>query len=305
MAGDQIRVFNLYYRQSWLDEAVVVKVGQIAVDDDFMLSDYAGLFLNSAFGAMPSQVGTPLATSCGNNTAFPIYSVAAPGLLLRVQSVESFYSQLGLYYGNPGPDESDNYGFDWVNQSPAELGLFWENGLNYKVFQRAGTFKAGLSYHTGPIDDFSIVYNGNAPVEKQTVPNYYAVNDFQLLADKEGHTKLGLFCRGGFTPDPNLSMVGMYADAGLNWFAPLPTRPDDMAGVAVSYTKFGESFRQSTGPNGIAADETTVEFTYKAQLARWLTVQADTQLLFNPAANPGYSNREMAVVLGMRAVITF
>lgn len=305
MAGDQIRIFNLYYRQSWLDEAVLIKVGQIAVDDDFMLSDYAGLFLDSAFGSMPSQVGTPLATSCGNNAAFPIYSVASPGMVLQVRPVESFYSQAGLYYGNPGPDESDNYGFDWVNQSSAELGLFWENGVNYKLFQRAGTFKVGLAYHTGPKDDFNTSYNGNVPVEKQTVPNYYAVNDFQLLADKEGHAKLGLFCRGGFTPDPDLSTVSLYADAGVNWFAPLPVRPDDVAGVAVSYTKFGESFRQSTGPNGIAADETTLEFTYKAQITRWLTMQADTQLLFNPAVNSGSNTRETAVVLGMRAVVTF
>ena len=304
MAGNQIRVFNLYYRQSWHDDGVVVKVGQIAVDDDFMLSDYTGLFLNSAFGAMPSQVGTPVATSCGGGPAFPIYSVAAPGVVLRVRPAESFYSQLGLYYGNPGPDETDNYGFDWVNQS-ADLGLFWENGVNYSLAKHGGAFRLGLSYHTGPMDDFSTANKNNAPVEKQTVPNYYAVNDFQLLADKDGKTKLGLFCRGGITPDLDLSMVSLYADVGLNWFAPLPMRPDDMGGVAVSYTKFGQAFRDSTGLNTIAADETTLEFTYKAQMTRWFTLQADTQILFNPAVNPNSGTRETAVVFGMRAVVTF
>lgn len=304
MAGDQIRVFNLYYRQTWHDDAVVVKFGQIAVDDDFMLSDYAGLFLNAAFGAMPSQVGTPLATSCGNGPSFPIYSVAAPGIFLQVRPWKPFYSQLGLYYGNPGPDEVGNYGFDWMNQS-AELGLFWESGYAYTFAKHGGTFRFGLSYHTGPMDDFSAMNDGNAPVERQAVPNYYVVNDFQLLTDGEGKTKLGLFCRGGITPEPDLSMVSLYADCGLNWFAPLRSRPDDVAGVAISYTQFGRAFRDSTGPDGIADDETTLELAYRAQVTRWLTMQADTQILFNPAVNSNSHSRETAVVLGLRAVVTF
>lgn len=303
-AGDHLRVFNLFYRHSWRDDAVVLKVGQIAVDDDFMGSDYAGLFLNSAFGAMPSQVGTPLATSCGGHPPFPIYSVAAPGLFLRVQPFESFYSQVGLYYGQPGFDERSNYGFDWASESGFELGLFWESGYTYKVADRSATLRLGLSHHTGPVDDFSKP-PGESTDTPQTVPNFYAIHDLQLLTDGEGKTVLGLFARGGITPDPDLSMIAWYADAGLNWFAPLPGRPDDVAGVGVSFTRFGEAFRQSTGPNGVAADETTVELTYKAQLTRWLAMQADVQFLFNPAVNPSSNSRETATVLGLRAEITF
>jgi hypothetical protein len=35
-ARDQLRVFYLYYRQSWRADAYVVKVGQLAADSDFM-----------------------------------------------------------------------------------------------------------------------------------------------------------------------------------------------------------------------------------------------------------------------------
>jgi porin len=100
-------------------------------------------------------------------------------------------------------------------------------------------------------------------------------------------------------------MVSLYADAGLNWFAPLPGRPDDVAGIAVSYTQFGSAFRQSTGTDGVGAHETTVELTYQAKINRWLTMQADAQVLFNPAVNPKSGSREAACVLGMRAVINF
>jgi porin len=154
VAGDHLRIFNLYYRHQWRDERAVLKIGQLAVDDDFMGSDYGSLFLNSAFGAMPSQVGTPLATSAGNPPAFPIYSVAAPGLFLRVRPAPSFYSQLGLYYGWAGFDNRSNYGFDWADQAPPELGLFWESGVQFQIARREATSRLGLSYHTGPVDDF-------------------------------------------------------------------------------------------------------------------------------------------------------
>jgi len=304
MAGDHIRVFNLYYRHVWSQDKVTLKVGQIAIDDDFMLSDYTGLFLNSAFGAMPSQVGTPLATSCGNGPAFPIYSVAAPGAFLKTCLTEKFSSQLGLYYGNPGPDKTDNYGFDWATQSPAELGLFWENGIGYNLSQHPGAFRFGLSYHTGDLDDFKALNNGNASIGKQSIPNYYIVNDFILLADKTGKTKLGLFFRGGIASELDLSTVGCYADAGFNWFGPLRIRPDDTAGVAISYTKFSAAFQNSSGPDGFGADETTIEITYKAQVTSWMTIQGDTQVLFNPEVTPNSNQRQTTTIIGLRLTFT-
>jgi porin len=305
MAGDHLRVFNLYYRHAWHDGAVVLKFGQIAADDDFMGSDHAGLFLNSAFGAMPSQVGTPLATSCGSPPAFPIYSVAAPGVFVHWHPLEAFDTQLGLYYGRPGFDEPSNHGFGWASQSPAELGLFWESGYRYRIAQHPAAVRLGLSHHTGPVDDFSSSPAADLPATRQTVPNFYLIHDLALLMDPDGETRLGLFVRGGVTPEPDGSMVAAYADGGLAWHAPFPSRPDDLAGVAVSYTKFGSDFEQSTGSDGVAAAETTLELTYRAQVSRWLALQADLQLLFNPAVNPDSGSRETATVLGLRAEINF
>jgi porin len=305
MAGNHIRVFNLHYQHVWRDGEVLIKVGQLAADDDFMGSDYAGLFLNSAFGAMPSQVGTPLATECGNPPAFPIYSVAAPGILVRVEPVDGLFSQIGLYYGRPGFDDPENYGFDWMNEKPAELGLFWESGYSFRFCGRPATTRFGLSYHTGPLDDFSGQQEGVPPATRQDVPNFYLIQDVALLVDGKGSTRLGTFARGGFTPDHHLSMVSAYADAGVNWFAPLPSRTDDVFGVAISHTRFGTEFRKATGSDGVADSETTLEVTYKAQVTPWMALQADLQFLFDPAVNPQSGDRETATVLGLRAEIAF
>ena len=298
-AKDHFRVYNLHYAHEWRDGLISLKLGQIATDDDFMGSDYSAMFLNSAFGAMPSQVGTPLAASCGNSSAFPIYSVAAPGLFFRWNPNDRFYSQVGIYHGRIGPDAEDNYGFSWA-ESPLELGLFWESGMNHKLLQRSGTLRLGLSYHTGPRDDFS----GNESVSEtsQQAPDLYVIHDWSILETAEGNPKLGWFWRAGFAPEHDCNIVDFYADTGLNWFAPIPTRDADAAGIAISYTRFGDDFRNSA--TGIAADETTVELTYQAQINRWFVLQADTQFLFNPTANSG-SSRETAIVLGLRGITSF
>jgi porin len=304
-AGDHVRVYNLHYRQAWDDEKFLLKLGQIAVDDDFMLSGYGALFINSAFGPMPSQVGTPLAGPREDAPAFPIYSVAAPGVFLRVRPGESFYSQLGLYYGRPGVDERDNHGFAWIDESPVELGLFWENGVDYRFAHRSAAVRVGLSYHSGHVNDFSGAETGDPPATRQSIPNFYLIHDWELVSDREGRPKLGLFARGGIVPEHNQSMVSVYADGGLNWFGPLPGREADIAGAAVSYTEFGSDYRRSTGPRGVAHNETALELTYQAHVVRGFTLQADLQFLFHPAVNPESGERETAIVLGLRAEVRF
>jgi porin len=305
MAANHFRVFNLYYQHAWAGEKFQIKAGQLAADDDFMLSDYAGRFLNSAFGALPSQAGTPLARCCHYHPAFPIYPVAAPGLFFRAQPRESFYLQTGVYYGKPGADAADNYGFDWAKESDPGVAVFCEGGFNYTLGQRAATLRLGGNYHSGCFDDFAGMNAGNATAMQRNFYSFYFVQDLVLLADKCGQPKLAAFCRSGFSPQTDRSIVSVYADAGLNWFAPLPGRKDDIAGVAFSLTRFSDNYRRFTGADGVAAAESTLELTYQARLTRWLTLQADTQCLFNPAVNPDSHSRETAFVLGMRAVIRF
>jgi porin len=44
------------------------------------------------------------------------------------------------------------------------------------------------------------------------------------------------------------------------------------------------------------------EFTYQAQVTKWLTVQPDIQFIINPGGTHDLSN---ALVIGARAVVTF
>lgn len=305
MAFDHFRVFNLYFRQVTADGKIEFKAGQLAADDDFMGSDYSGLFLNSSFGAMPSQVGNTLARCCGCSPAYPMFPVAAPGVFLAMRPTESLRLQAGLYHGQPGSDMDDNYGFDWAEQSHAGVIFFYEAALDCHWGTHAGTFRAGGTYHSGRFDNYAGINAGNPDAHDHDIYSFYAIQDLVLLNNAQGEPKLAGFVRGGISPQDDRSAVSVYADMGLNWFAPWPGRKDDVAGAAFSWMKYGDAFRQSSGPGGLAESESTLELTYRLQINRWAAVQADMQFLFNPALNSTSDARETATVLGLQAIINF
>lgn len=304
MAADHLRVFNLHYRHAWAGGTRSLKIGLLAIDDDFMASDYAGLFANSAFGAMPSQVATPLAASCLNTPAVPIYAVAAPGLWFSAQASEAACFQAGLYHGGPGPDTRENHGFDWETDADAGAVVFVEGSYSFALAGRASTVRVGGSYHTGVFDNYAGMVAGDAGATVRGLCSFYAIQDLVLAADAAGEPRLAAFARAGIGPQQDRSVVTSYADAGVNWFAPLSWRKGDIAGAAVSTTRFGRDFRRSNG-DGLAAAETTFEATYRAQLTAWLAAQLDLQLLFNPARRPDSDSRETATVCGLRVEASF
>ncbi len=302
MANDQLRVFNMYFAQKF-DDKFSLKIGQIAADDDFMLSDYSGLFLNSAFGAMPSQVATPLSGAHGDSAAFPIYSVASPGLWVNWTPTDKFAWQTAVYYGGPGPDRSGNHGFDYEGASYSGVAIFSEIAYGFSIAARETTVKLGVAGQTGRFDNYKNLNDGTGDEISSGLFSLYAVQDITLSADSAGKPVLGAFWRLGWSPLNDRSVVSVYGDAGLNWFAPIPGREDDIAGIAVSCTNYANHYRNLDG--GVAGTETTLELTYQAKITRWFTLQGDVQFLFNPVRADNSDERKTAVVLGLRSIMTF
>lgn len=301
-AADAWRVFNLYYRQSWGDERLALKLGQLAIDDDFMGSEYAGLFAHSAFGAMPSQVATPHGSEFGAGGALPIFAVAAPGIHFLAHLDDRFAFQVGLYHGGPGPDERSNHGSDWETGAGQGVALFYEGSCSFSFQGLPSTLRAGGAIHTGKFDDFRAIALSDSPASATGLYSFYLIQDLLLAARDADHPSIGAFWRLGLSPQQDRSVVHVYGDAGFNWFGPLPSRPDDILGLAVSYTEYGKDFRRLE--TDLSGAETAVELTYRAQLTDRLALQAILQRHFNPLpADDG--RRHPATVLGCRAELSF
>lgn len=303
MAADHLRVFNFYYRQEWSDGRFALKLGQLALDDEFMASECACLFAHSALGAMPTQVGTPVSTNHDNNSAFPVYAVAAPGVWISARPSDKLSLQAGLYHGGPGPDTAANHGFHYDSGPGIGPVLFYEGSYHFCLAGRASTLRAGGAVHFGRFDSFAALNAGAESAAVHGIHSFYAVQDLVLLAADADHPKLAAFWRAGLSPQQDRSVVHRYADTGLNWFAPLPCRACDIAGIAISYTEYGSQFRLRDP--ALAAAETALELTYRAQLTKPFSVQAIVQRHFNPAPRQDDGRRHTATVLGLRAQWTY
>src|ERR1700722_5074311 len=94
-APPSTRLFDLWLQQSLFSDAVSLRVGQIAADDEFFVSQYAPLFISSTFG-WPAIMGINLP---GGGPAYP---VARPGARVRVALSPDFSLQAGPFSADPG-----------------------------------------------------------------------------------------------------------------------------------------------------------------------------------------------------------
>lgn len=95
-AFDGFRLFELWLQQSFFNNVVNLRLGQIAADAEFAATQGGALFVHSNFGDPPALA---------QNVPSPIYPQAAPGVRLRLNTPDSrFYFQTGVYAGNPNAD---------------------------------------------------------------------------------------------------------------------------------------------------------------------------------------------------------
>ncbi len=198
-AADTFRVYNIYLRQAVDDDRVVVKLGQIAADTDFMVSRYGGVFLNAAFGDLPSQ---------NLNIDAPVYPLAAAGAFAAVRPWRWLTTRFGAYTGDPGDDVAGNHGFEWKLGSNAGYSFFSEIGVAPTGCRLPATYTLGSLYDTGGSDQFGTAAERRAHYE------LYLMADQALTVDASGEPALGAFARISGSPQDARNVVGLYADAG-------------------------------------------------------------------------------------------
>ncbi|MGC3991366.1 MAG: carbohydrate porin [Chthoniobacteraceae bacterium] len=292
---------ELWYQQQFWQQRITLKVGLIAADTEFFTSAYSALFLNGTLGAF-TFVGANLPNA-------PVYPIAAPGIRLYIQPVSKFYLQAGIFAGDPGDPVSNPYGLDWrIKRNDGALVLL-ETGfmLNQSPGDRGlqGTYKLGAFLHTGEFDTWQSQANHaltGSPLTNES-PNYgvYAILDQEIY--KSGGLAVSGFVRGGLAPS-NVNFVDRYLDCGINCTGLLPSRPEDVFGVAFARSWIsGEYSRadQAQG-NGASGAESVIEATYKVPVTPWCSVQPDFQYIIDPG---GYKGTPDAVVAGCRFNIIF
>jgi len=296
------RMFESWFQQNLLEEKLSIRLGQISADSEFLVSDYAGLFINSTFGwPAVAYVNLP-----EGGPAFPMGTL---GTRVAWNPNHWFTYQNAVFQGNVFAQDVNRHGFRWRLNSQTGVTIFSEAQCRWNAEEcetgLSGQFKAGAWFQTGTNADplAQTTSSGNS--------GYYAIIDQMILRERaplsastqKSDQGLACFSRVSFTP-ADRNVVDFYFDAGITCKGCIPTRDDDTAGLGFGMAQLSSGAQASLGDEngGALSPEMVVEFTYQSQITPWLVVQPDIQYLINPSGSSQLSN---AFVIGARAAIIF
>jgi porin len=335
-ADRSTRLWELWYQQKFLDEdRLDVKIGQQSLDQEFMVSQNAGIFVNTMFG-------WPMVPSADLPGGGPAYPLSALGVRVRARPTDSLTFLVGVFNGSPvdnnigDPQQQNPSGTNFpLNGGALVIGeaQFAYPALGSMVYPDraeplAGVYKLGFWYDTQSFADeqldntgLSLASPASTGIPQMHQGNYaiYAVIDQMIWRDPEDDDRtLSFFVRPMGTPLANRNLIDFSVNAGFVMREPIPMRDDDTFGIGMGYAHVSDRAAALDRDTGLFTNsyfpvrtgETYVELTYQYQLTPWCQLQPDFQYVFNPGGgilNPNAPAQKVGdeAVLGMRVNILF
>ena len=326
-AEPSTRLYEAWFEQAALDGKVALKIGQIGADTEFLVSQYANLFVNSTFG-------WPDITSYDLPSGGPAYPLAAPGIRLRLAPDGHWTLLAAVFDGDPAgaarfgtgadPQQLDRNGANFrVTDPPLFLseaaysygdkdGKLLPGTVKFGGWEDAGSFAATIPTSTG-------LTLGSAAGRLHGDGGLYGLVD-QMIYRVPGADDgaIGVFGRLSGAPGDR-NVISVYADAGITGKGLVPGRPDDTLGVSFAYAGISAAARRTDrleraalgAPYPIRSNEMVVEASYQAQVVPGFTLQPDVQYIVRPGGGiPDPSAASLrpipdAAVFGVRATIQY
>jgi len=278
-ADDFQQVSEIWYRHTFLDDRLWIKLGKQEANEDFAAVDYGAEFINSSAGFSPT---------------IPLVTFPDPGwgMVVGVEPVRGFSVNAGIYEGRPDGGRSIGGTLDNLYGPMVML----EPALHYEIAGRSGHLRAGGWWNGDRFDKFD--KDNPDPGTVGESYGFYLTWDQTLWRrypeKEEDEQGIGIFGQYVWAPKDR-SEAEHYLGGGLKWTGLIPTREQDILGVGVFHVRFSdEADFEKEG-------ETAIELFYKAHLCGFLSVKPDLQYIVNPggSANPD------ALAVGARLEISF
>lgn len=331
------RLWEMWYDQKFLDEdRLDIKVGQQSVDQEFMVSSNALLFVNTMFG-------WPMLPSADMPGGGPAYPLSALGVRLSARPVNGMTVLAGVFNGNPAgkpsaqdPQQQNPHGVSFPlgdgTLTMVELQFSYPSLGSMVMADETPplgwTYRIGAWYNSEQFADqrYNMLgqplgnpSNDQTPLQHHGNFSYYAVADQLVWRDNADLNRtLSVFARAMATPLADRNVVDASLNLGLVLHCPFDYRTDDSLGLGFGYAHV--SNRAAGLDSDTAAytgtftpartSEKFVELTYQYQLRPWLQLQPDMQYVVNPGggvANPNDPTNRIKneLVVGLRTNIAF
>ena len=309
--GETFRLVNVDLQRYFCDRTMDVRLGRIAVADDFMVSPYFWYFMSGGINGNPAAVNI-------NAPGMNGYPNATWAARVRAATTPRTYAMLGVYNGDPDIRNNDNHGCDFSMRGPlfaiAEVG-YQRNGQPEDE-GKLGNYKLGGYYNGGSFDKFSASQfaPGIGPPAGTEQGNwgYYALFDqviFQPYGKDDPHA-MGIFGSIAVAPDQSINQLPFFVNGGTLIRGVNPSRPTDTLGFGVIYGKFSRDLQaaqqlaQALAPTvGVQEYELVFECAYRIRMRNGaMFFQPDFQYIVNPGGAHQYAD---AFQVGAQAGVNF
>lgn len=309
-ARPTLRLYQLWLEQSFAEDRLALRIGQLAADAEFITSGTAGGLINGTFG-------WPLLAAADTRGGGAAYPLPQPGIRLQGKPAEDVTVRAAVFSGQPGgpgcvgnPQMCDPHGVAFSFGG----GTLWLAEIEYaanagkNAAGLPGTYKLGGWRETGAFTD-----QLTGALDRRGDWGIYGIVD-QMVWHRPGSDDQGIsvFMRmGGAPSDRNL--VSWYADGGVGFKAPFVERPDDVATLGIAYGRIGDEAaladRLAGPPTPVRDHEAVIELSYTASVVPGWSLQPDLQYVIHPGGNAANPNGRGvigdALVLGVRTSLAF
>lgn len=319
------RLFTAWFQQDF-GQRGSLRIGQLAVDDEFLTSATAGGLINGTFGwANIMAANLP--------SGGPAYPLAAPGARLQLNVNDNVTFLGAVFSGDPAragcytdPQACNKHGTTFSFSG----GAFWIAELQYQVNQGkeatdfAAAYKVGAWYHSGEFADqrlgvdaagniVTLALNPENSLNHRGNWGIYGIIDQMLWRDRD--SSISVFARGGVAPNDR-NLLSWYVDAGVGITGVFAGRPDDKLTFGVAHSNMSSAARTldrdilalNGPPYPARTAETVFELSYIFQVTPWWSLQPDIQYIVRPqggVAHPDDPVRSIGHVLLFGARTTF
>jgi porin len=330
------RLWELWYQQQFDDGKFDVKIGQQSIDQEFLVSQNSGYFINT-------MMGWPMLPSADLPGGGPAYPLSALGVRLRSHISDSLTLLTGVYNGSPSPTnvgdpqlaDPSGTSFPLNGGVLAIAELQYSDPASNSVVAPGSsdplprTYKIGAWYDSEDFADLRVDDQGlslanpasdGIPAEHRGDYAFYAVADQMIYRSSDDPSRnLNFFVRPMFTPLQDRNLINFSVNAGLTLHEPFEGRDSDTAGLGMGFTQVSQGaigLDEDTANfnpgvfSPVRSNETFIEATYQYQVTPWWQIQPDFQYIFNPGGgivDPDNPLRKIAdeAVLGVRTTIQF
>lgn len=317
------RLSELWFEQSLFDGRLLVRLGELSADTEYMVSQTSILFTNGTFG-------WPAIFAANMPDGGPAYPLSAPSLRLKYVPNREWSFQVSLIDGTPGGSRPDS-GIDPQRRNPngtrfpisdpplAIAELSYAYNIHPGAKAEPGTVTLGGWHRFGRVD--ALTPDPVSGLGRRASGDFgiYGLIDQTIYREPDDpNDGASVFLRASASPgDRNL--VDLYLDGGIAYRGLLPGRSDDTVGIAAGVTHISRAARRldtivaalGSLPSPRRSAEAVLEATYQVVLGPGVALQPSVQYVVKPGAgianprDPDSARVRNATVFGLRAIARY